>query len=408
MTSIPTASPSPEERPSSREDRLPSPERAASPERISSPEGTPSPEPSPERVSSLERVPSPEQVSALEQAPSPEQVSALERVPSPEQVPLPEQASALEQVPPPGRASSPELIPSPGQVPSPGRAPSAEGASERLVLLEREAEQLRVTAGRLREQVAELEVRARARPRIALAEGILVERYRLAHAQDAFMLLRRASQHANIKLHQLAAAVVRTPGPAPGAERWLPERTRHAALPGLDALRAGTLDARNQGEVLGAALHRVLTVTGTGMGNVQLLEDDVLRMAKHAGLPRHFTDHFAFVDGRTSCSRAAEASSQVTVKEVASSAGFGEEDRRVILTSGSRACHSIPLVDEHQVVHGVISSHHDRPLTGFTQAQLRELHTTGRTMGEWIRWHQETVLLDALEDLHRLALAGQD
>ncbi|NDZ91094.1 ANTAR domain-containing protein, partial [Streptomyces sp. SID10115] len=74
-------------------------------------------------------------------------------------------------------------------------------------------EQLRATAGRLREQVAELEVRARARPRIALAEGILVERYRLAHAQDAFVLLRRASQHANIKLHQLATAVVRTPGP---------------------------------------------------------------------------------------------------------------------------------------------------------------------------------------------------
>ncbi|MFI7321964.1 ANTAR domain-containing protein [Streptomyces venezuelae] len=268
-------------------------------------------------------------------------------------------------------------------------------------------EQLRATAGRLREQVAELEVRARARPRIALAEGILVERYRLAHAEDAFVLLRQASQHANIKLHQLATAVVRTPGPAPGAERWLPERARHAALPSLDALRAGTLDVRNQGEVLGAALQRVLTVTGTDMGNVQLLEDDVLRMAKHAGLPRHFTDHFAFVDGSTSCSRAAEASSQVTVKEVASSAGFGEEDRRVILTSGSRACHSVPLVDGHRTVHGVISSHHARPLAGFTQAQLRELHAAGRTMGEWIRWHQETVLLDALEDLHQLALAGR-
>ncbi|QES38688.1 antitermination regulator [Streptomyces venezuelae] len=249
-------------------------------------------------------------------------------------------------------------------------------------------------------------MRARARPRIALAEGILVERYRLAHAQEAFLLLRQASQHANIKLHQLASAVVRTPGPAPGAERWLPERTRHAALPSLDALAAGTLDARNQGEVLGAALQRVLSVTGTDMGNVQLLEDDVLRMAKHAGLPRHFTDHFAFVDGHTSCSRAAEASSQVTVKEVASSAGFGDEDRRVILTSGSRACHSIPLVDERRTVHGVISSHHARPLIGFTQAQLQELHATGRTMGEWIRWHQETVLLDALEDLHQLALAG--
>ncbi|MEU5689437.1 ANTAR domain-containing protein [Streptomyces venezuelae] len=305
-----------------------------------------------------------------------------------------------------GQGSSPERLPADRQQPERLPALPRQQESERLAALRQETEQLRATAGRLREQVAELEVRARARPRIALAEGILVERYRLAHAQEAFLLLRQASQHANIKLHQLASAVVRTPGPAPGAERWLPERTRHAALPSLDALAAGTLDARNQGEVLGAALQRVLSVTGTDMGNVQLLEDDVLRMAKHAGLPRHFTDHFAFVDGHTSCSRAAEASSQVTVKEVASSAGFGDEDRRVILTSGSRACHSIPLVDERRTVHGVISSHHARPLIGFTQAQLQELHATGRTMGEWIRWHQETVLLDALEDLHQLALAG--
>ncbi|WAL93091.1 ANTAR domain-containing protein [Streptomyces sp. Je 1-369] len=303
---------------------------------------------------------------------------------------------------PEDRTSSPERTSSSDRLSPPGPRSSPEQISS----LQLEAEQLRATAGRLREQVAELEVRARARPRIALAEGILVERYRLAHAQEAFVLLRRASQHANIKLHQLAAAVVRTPGPAPGAERWLPERAPHA-LPSLAALEAGTLDVRNQGEVLGAALHRVLSVTGTDMGNVQLLEDDVLRMAKHAGHPRHFTDYFAFVDGNTSCSRAAEAGSQVTVKEVASSAGFDDETRRVILTSGSRACHSIPLVDEHRTVHGVISSHHARPLIGFTQAQLRELHAAGRTMGEWIRWHQETVLLDALEDLHQLALAGQ-
>ncbi|MEU6826088.1 ANTAR domain-containing protein [Streptomyces atriruber] len=277
-------------------------------------------------------------------------------------------------------------------------------SSARRPSLQEETEHLRAAAEQLRAQVAELEVRARARPRIALAEGILVERYRLAHAQEAFRLLRRASQRANIKLHQLAAAVVRTPGPAPGAGVWLTGRVR-LPEPGLAALGAGPLDAANQGAVLGAALRRVLTVTGTDMGNVQLLEDDVLRMAKHAGLPRHFTDYFAFVEGNTSCSRAAEAGSQVTVKEVASSAGFDDETRRVILTSGSRACHSIPLLDDRAAVRGVISSHHARPLTGFTQAQLRALQDTGRTLGEWIRWHQDTVLLDALEDLHQLALA---
>ncbi|GAA1936809.1 GAF and ANTAR domain-containing protein [Streptomyces durmitorensis] len=268
---------------------------------------------------------------------------------------------------------------------------------------EDETEQLRATAEQLREQVSELEIQARARPRIALAEGILVERYRLADEQAAFTLLRQASQRANIKLHQLASAVARTPGPAPGAKAWLSGRTRHP-MPDLTALAAGTLNAANQGEVLGAALHRVLTVTGTDMGNVQLVEDGVLRMAKHAGLSRQFTDYFAFVDGNTSCARAAAASSQVTVKEVASSAGFDDETRRVILTAGSRACHSVPLVDDQDTVHGVISSHHSRPLIGFTQAQLQALHTTSRTLGTWIKWHQRTVLLDALEDLHQLAL----
>ncbi|MGW6062686.1 ANTAR domain-containing protein [Streptomyces sp. NPDC055189] len=266
-----------------------------------------------------------------------------------------------------------------------------------------ESEQLRATAEQLREQVSELEVQARARTRIALAEGVLVERYRLANAEAAFTLLRQASQRANIKLHQLAAAVARTPGPAPGARVWLSGRAQHP-IPDLAALEAGTLNAANQGEVLGAALQRVLTVTGTDMGNVQLVEDGVLRMAKHAGLSRQFTDYFAFVDGNTSCARAAAASHQVTVKEVASSAGFDDETRRVILTAGSRACHSIPLVDDQDTVLGVISSHHASPLLGFTQAQLRALDATGRTLGSWIKWHQRTVLLDALEDLHQLAI----
>ncbi|MFD4631800.1 ANTAR domain-containing protein [Streptomyces sp. NPDC058284] len=285
-------------------------------------------------------------------------------------------------------------------VPSPdGRRPSRHVPSP-----SDETELLRVANERLRDQVSELQVQARARSRVALAEGILVERYRLADAQAAFALLRQASQRANIKLHQLAAAVVRTPGPVPGAEVWNIRRAQQPT-PNLATLHSGAIDATNQGEVLGAALRRVMTVTDTDMGNVQLVEDDTLRMAKHAGLPRQFTDYFAFVDGNTSCARAAAASHQVTVKEVASSAGFDEDTRRVILASGSRACHSIPLVDEQNTVRGVISSHHARPLIGFTQAQLRALDGTSRALGTWIKWHQHTVLVDALQDLHRIALA---
>ncbi|WP_371525356.1 GAF and ANTAR domain-containing protein [Streptomyces sp. NBC_01283] len=288
--------------------------------------------------------------------------------------------------------------------PQPEDRPMGRGSQGDSPSLRNETEELRATAEHLRGQVSELEVQARARPRIAMAEGVLVERYRLANAEAAFDLLRQASQRANIKLHQLAAAVARTPGPRPGAKAWFSGREQHP-VPDLSSLEAGTLNPANQGEVLGAALQRVLTVTGTDMGNVQLLEDGVLRMAKHTGLSRQFTDFFAFVDGNTACSRAAAASNQVTVKDVASSAGFDDETRQVILMAGSRACHSIPLVDDQDVVRGVISSHHARPLVGFTQAQLQTLDTTSRTLGTWIKWHQHTVLVDALEDLHQLALA---
>ncbi|MBW5424619.1 ANTAR domain-containing protein [Streptomyces sp. BG9H] len=269
-----------------------------------------------------------------------------------------------------------------------------------------EAKRLAAQARRLQEQVIELEVQVRARPKIALAEGVLVERYGLPDPDAAFTLMRQASQRANIKLHQLATAVARTRGPAQGAAVWFNTRERRPAPP-LTALGAGTLDERNQGEVLGAALRRVMHITSTYMGNVQLVEDGTLRMEKHAGLPRQFTDYFAFVDGGTACSRAATASHQVTVKEIASSPGFDDVTRRVILSAGSRACHSVPLVDDTDTVHGVISSHHARPLVGFTRVQLQALHHTSRAVGTWIDWHRRTVLLDALEDLHQLARARE-
>ncbi|WP_447035181.1 ANTAR domain-containing protein [Streptomyces sp. DSM 118878] len=267
-------------------------------------------------------------------------------------------------------------------------------------------QRLAAQAAELRRQVSELEVQVRSRPKIALAEGVLVERYGLPDAEAAFSLMRQASQRANIKLHQVAVAIARTSGPERGAQSWFQPRPPEPAPP-LDALGSGTLDARNQGEVLGSALNRVLDITSTDMGNVQLVEDTTLRMEKHTGLNQEFTDFFAFVDGGTACSRAAVARRQVTVKDVEASPGFDDLSRRVILSAGSRACHSIPLIDATDTVHGVISSHHARPLIGFTGAQLRALADTSRATGAWIEWHRRTVLPEALEDLHRLALARQ-
>ncbi|MGW4566803.1 GAF and ANTAR domain-containing protein [Streptomyces sp. NPDC004561] len=256
----------------------------------------------------------------------------------------------------------------------------------------------------VRQHYTELRNRTIARSAIATAEGILKERYRLANVREAFALLRSASQHHNIKIHTLADAVVRVPGPTHRAGAWFPGRTR-SGPPTLTDLRwAGRVDNTSQSAVLDAALHRMLDVTGTTMGNVQLAENQLLRLARHTGLDRQFTEHFTFVDhSSTSCSQAARNAEQVTVLDVATAPVFDEESRRVILHAGSRACHSVPVMSEEKVLLGVISSHHDRPLTGFTQAQLDALQTAAATTGRWLSWYRRTRVFDALEHLHTTA-----
>ncbi|MGM0347533.1 ANTAR domain-containing protein [Streptomyces sp. Adlamb9] len=236
---------------------------------------------------------------------------------------------------------------------------------------------------------------------IARAEDLLLSRYRLSSREDAFDLLRRTSQRFNVKLHTLADVAVHAPAPARNAPGWMPRRPRGAA-PALPALR-GEGQPVGQGAVLTAALHRALHITGAEMGNVQLVENGMLRMEKHTGLNKRFTDYFTFVEASTtSCARAAEEMRQVTVEDVAACDTFDEGSRQAILQTGSRACHSVPLVSPKGAVVGMISSHHEGTLGGLSDAQLNALHELGGQVGRWLIWHRGTVA-GALDHLHALA-----
>ncbi|WP_079144267.1 GAF and ANTAR domain-containing protein [Streptomyces agglomeratus] len=267
---------------------------------------------------------------------------------------------------------------------------------------EDDVEALRAEVECLRRQNSDLQGRLRTHPAIALAQGILIERYGLPEPDQAFALMRHVSQRANIKLHQLADALNHIPGPDTDARLWFPRRVP-ATPPPLHDVDMELDGGANQGAVLGAALRRVLTIAGTDMGNVQLADRSGLRMEKHTGLTREFTDFFAFVDGpTTSCSQAAADQEQVTVRDVATAEMFDEDSRRTILEAGSRACHSVPIIDG-QSVRGMVSSHHARPLAGFSRPQLQALEATGQAVGRWLTWHHDTVIHDALEELHGLA-----
>ncbi|MFF6954323.1 ANTAR domain-containing protein [Streptomyces iakyrus] len=262
---------------------------------------------------------------------------------------------------------------------------------------------------RLRAELRDLRARARVRPLISQAQGILQERYALPDGESAFALMQRASQRYNVKLHTLAGVLVTAPRPDEPDALWFPRRVR-GPEPELTFTQAHRSGSGSRGAVLKAVLRSTLTVTGTDMGNVQLIDParGGLRMEQHTGLTADFVDFFAHVgeDG-TSCAQAAKDVAQVTVRDVESDPVFTEPARRAILAAGSRACHSVPLTTESGLCLGMVSAHLDRPLDGLTTAQTKALDAVGGQAGRWLAWHDRTVVLDALEHLHALGRAGR-
>ncbi|WP_369382088.1 ANTAR domain-containing protein [Streptomyces sp. cg36] len=264
------------------------------------------------------------------------------------------------------------------------------------------SDDVRSDAARLREEVGHLRAQLRSKPVISYAQGLLQERYGLADAETAFTLLRQSSQRFNIKLRVLAEAVVRAPRPESPKGLWFPGRVRQAP-PSLDVLGLADADHVNRSEVLAAVLSQALVITGTGMGNVQTADRDAhgLRIERHVGLSEDFVSFFAFVgESGTSCARAARDLEQTTVHDVATDPVFTPSARHAILAAGSRACHSVPLVDEEGACKGIVSAHLERPTPDLHPAQLKALGATGQQVGRWLTWHERTVVLDALEHLH--------
>jgi AmiR/NasT family two-component response regulator len=73
---------------------------------------------------------------------------------------------------------------------------------------------------RLRAEVRDLRARARVRPLIAQAQGIVQERYALPDGESAFALMQRASQPYNVKLRTLAGVLVTAPRPDGPEALW--------------------------------------------------------------------------------------------------------------------------------------------------------------------------------------------
>ncbi|GAA1275074.1 ANTAR domain-containing protein [Streptomyces javensis] len=258
---------------------------------------------------------------------------------------------------------------------------------------------------RLRRETVDLRAKLRSHPLIAQAQGVLWERYRLPAEETAFTLLKRSSQAHNVRLRTLAAALLRVARPAPGSPLWFPERTRGEApaLPFLPDVRPGEA---HRSTVVKRVLHRAMEVVGSDMGDLQLADPAGLRMEQHHGLGREFIDFFSHVgEGETACATAA-ARARPVVSDITTDRVFSDTAREVILATGSRTAHSIPMTGASRQVVGVFSVHVPEVRHSLTDAETAILLDLAARAGTWLEWHERTVVLDALEDLHRRALAA--
>jgi ANTAR domain/GAF domain len=189
-------------------------------------------------------------------------------------------------------------------------------------------------------------------PVIEQAKGILMAQHG-AGPEEAFDLLRRASQRFNVPVRILAARLVHgahRPGPAPLV---VPAPLRDwRAAPAVGAL-------------LDEVLEFALTLLGAELGNIQLADPatGVLRIAAQRGFGREFMEYFAAVtDDRSACGRAAQRRAQVVITDVTTDPGFAPH-RDIALASGFRAVQSTPLVNRAGHLIGMLSTHYPRPTT---------------------------------------------
>jgi GAF domain-containing protein len=207
---------------------------------------------------------------------------------------------------------------------------------------------------------------------IEQAKGILMAQHGCG-PDEAFDLLRQASQRFNVPVRVLAAR--------------LAHRVQRPGAQAAQALHQAPPDPRAAPAALGALLDEVLefalTLLHAERGNVQLADPatGALKIAVQRGFGRDFVEYFAAVtDDGSACGRAAQQQAQVVIADVSTDPGFAPH-RDIAMASGFRAVQSTPLVNRAGRLVGMLSTHYPRPTT-LPRRDLQVISRFGALAGE--------------------------
>ncbi|MEU6773075.1 ANTAR domain-containing protein [Streptomyces sp. NPDC046759] len=264
------------------------------------------------------------------------------------------------------------------------------------------ADPLRPSYEDLRKEVRALRARVRTAPVIGMAQGVLMVRYGLPDSGTAFRALREASQRFNVPLRVLVSAVV--VARSPDGEVWFPGR-RFLPVPQLRILARDGRDPRCRRQMIDAVLHEALAVGRAPAGYLRFVDPAVnaLVLENQYGCAEVFVDHL--VRGRDEGTADAVArlrGRRVSIPDVAVDALLSEEFRRVLLTTGTGALYSVPVLSAAGSCIGVLTLHWPDAGHRPTAAQAEALGLLAADTAAWLSWYHRSVLLDALEHLHRM------
>lgn len=178
-----------------------------------------------------------------------------------------------------------------------------------------------------------------------------------------------------------------------------------AAMTRMQQLSTRMMQAGDFPELLRETLSSAIAIADADMGNIQLLEDGVLRIAAHQGLDKQFLDFFQTVrPGEAVSGTVLDRYSRVIVEDIASSPIFaGKPSLGLMLGAGIRAVHSTPLVSRGGQVLGVLSMHYRVPHRP-AERDLRLLDILARQTADLIeRKRAETALLASEARFRQLA-----
>ncbi|MFJ4626836.1 GAF domain-containing protein [Streptomyces sp. NPDC088847] len=247
------------------------------------------------------------------------------------------------------------------------------------------------------------------KPVIAMAQGMLWERYDLPEPADGLGLLRATAQQYNIRLHWLATAVTHTPRPRWDGPLWFPGRHRSAS-PVVSFIRGLDAATLSPAAFLDAMCEAACEAVATGRGGVHLIDPGTgaLWLESQRGFGGEMWDRFGVVDGSgTACALAARSGHRVTVADIATDPVHDDDTRAVLLAAGSRSLLSTPVPGSHGRRNAVLTTHHPRPHHSWSPTELAALDEIAAQGGAWLTWYRRTRLLDALEHLHALGRVGE-